>query len=46
MASFGTVAGTVMTDFELGFGQVGKVAVVEQFGFEMALKGLGVGRTR
>nr|GFD59484.1 hypothetical protein [Tanacetum cinerariifolium] len=42
MASFGIVIGDVVADFKLGFGQAGKGAAVEQFGFEAAPKRFGM----
>lgn len=37
------VLGNVMRQFQPRFCQAGKAATVEQFGFEPALKGLGLG---
>lgn len=39
----GVVVSGVVADFQLGFGQPGKAAAVEQFGFEAPPKGFGVG---
>jgi hypothetical protein len=43
MSTFGVVVGDVVADFELGFGQAGEVAAVEQFSFEAAPERFGVG---
>ena len=42
MPPFGVVVGDVVADFELGFGQAGETAAVEQLGFEAAPKRFGV----
>ena len=42
MPPLGVVVGDVVADFELGFGQSGETAAVEQFGFEAAPKRFGV----
>ena len=43
MAPLGVVIGDVVANFELGFGQPGEGAAIEQFGFEAAPKRFGVG---
>ena len=43
MTSLGVVISDVVADFQLGFGQPGKAAAVEQLGLETAPKGFGVG---
>nr|WP_231402867.1 hypothetical protein [Hymenobacter guriensis] len=43
MPPLGVVVGDVVADSELGLGQAGEVAAVEQFGFEAAPKRFGVG---
>jgi hypothetical protein len=43
VTSFGVVVGDVVADFQLGFGQAGEAAAVEQFGVEAAPKRFGVG---
>ena len=42
MPPLGVVVGDVVADFELGFGQSGETAAVEQFGPEVALKRFSV----
>jgi len=37
------ITSNVVADFELGFGHAREAAAVEQFGFEAAPKGFGVG---
>ena len=43
MPPFGVVVGDVVADFQLGFGQAGETAAVEQFGPEPTPKRFGVG---
>ena len=43
MAPFGVAVGDVVADFELGFGQAGEAAAVEQFGFEATPKRFSMG---